>query len=312
MYLIPRSEDALIMRDTASVHHLYPAQHSSVPAPGQPHTPLQARLSLKFVEDGGATRLTERDHFGPLIVQKPLYPEGREICQVVIVHPPGGVVGGDQMEIAAKVGVAGKAQLTTPGAAKWYKANGNISRQNITLDVGSGGSLEWLPQETIFFDNAHVELEHSVTLGKEASYIGCEILCFGRTASGESFNGGQICQRIGIRRDGKLIWYEQLRLSGGSPAMRNPLLLAGRTVCATLIAAGPTVSAAVLEAAREGAAGIAVDGGEARISQLKGLVVARYLGNSSQTARRVMLDVWSHLRPEMLGRKAVVPRIWNT
>lgn len=275
-------------------------------------TPLQARLSLGFEEDQGTTRLVKRDHFGPLLVQKPLYPEGREVCQAVIIHPPGGVVGGDQLEIGVKVGAAGKAQIATPGAAKWYKANGHISRQNVTLDIGSRGSLEWFPQETIFFDNVHIELEHTVTMEKEASYIGCEILCFGRTASGESFNSGQIRQRIGIRRDGKLIWYEQLMLSGGSPAMRNPLLLAGSTVCATLIAVGQTVSATVLEAAREGAAEIAAGGGQAGISQLKGLVVARYLGNSSETARWVMLDVWRHLRPAMLGREAVVPRVWNT
>lgn len=312
MYPTPHSEEPVARRDAASVHLLYPAQQSPALGPGMPDTPLQAGLFLGFEEDQVTTRLVKRNHFGPLLVQKPLYPEGREVCQAVIIHPPGGVVGGDQLKIAVKVGAAGKAQITTPGAAKWYKANGHISRQNVTLEIGSGGSLEWLPQETIFFDKVNVELEHDVALGKDASYIGCEILCFGRTASGESFNDGQIRQRIGIRREGKLIWHEQLRLSGGSPAMRNPLLLAGSTVCATLIAVGQTVSTAVLEAARESAALITAGGGEAGISQLKGLVVARYLGNSSQTARRVMLDVWGHLRPAMLGRKAVVLRVWNT
>jgi urease accessory protein len=277
-----------------------------------PYTPLRASLSLSFERDGDTTRLVGRDHFGPLLVQKPFYPEGREVCQVVIIHPPGGVVGGDQLQVTARVGNAASAQLATPGAAKWYKANGHVSHQNVMLEVSSGGSLEWLPQETIFFDNVNVELEHDVALGKDASYIGCEILCFGRTASGESFRGGEIRQRIGIRREGKLIWYEQLRLSGGSPAMRNPLLLAGSTVCATLIAVGQTVSTTVLETARVSAAGIMAGGGQAGISQLKGLVVARYLGNSSEMARRVMLDVWSHLRPAMLGREAVVPRVWNT
>ncbi|HEX8874741.1 MAG TPA: urease accessory protein UreD [Nitrosospira sp.] len=308
----PRSEDPVISRDAASVHLLYPAQQRSVSGSDAQDTPLQARLFLGFEEDGGITRLIKRDHFGPLLVQKPLYPEGREVCQAVIIHPPGGVVGGDQLEIAVKVGPAGRAQVATPGAAKWYKANGHVSRQDVTLDIDSGGSLEWFPQETIFFDDVHVELEHNVTLGKEATYIGCEILCFGRTASGESFDSGRIGQRIAIRREGKLIWYEQLVLTGGSPAMTNPLLLAGGTVCATLIASGQTVSAAVLEAAREGASAIAASGGQAGVSQLKGLVIARYLGNSSETARRVMLNAWSHLRPAMLGREAMVPRVWNT
>lgn len=313
MYLIAHPKDSTNQREPAvhNISHEY-GVHSLITARDISYTPLRASLSLGFKRDGEATRLVDRDHFGPLLVQKPLYPEGREVCQIVVIHPPGGVVGGDQLAIAARIGMAGRAQITTPGAAKWYKANGHISRQNVTLEIGSGGSLEWLPQETIFFDNAHVELEHNVTLAKGASYIGCEILCFGRTASGESFNGGRIHQRIGIHRDGKMIWYEQLNLSGGSPAMRNPLLLAGSTVCATLIAVGQTVSTTVLETARESAAGIMAGGGQAGISQLKGLVVARYLGNSSEMARRVMLDVWSHLRPAMLGREAVVPRVWNT
>ncbi len=309
-------ENTPTVRDAAQVHHLYPAQHAPVPATDlphvQPYTPLRACLALKFREDGGVTRLAERSHFGPLLVQKPLYPEGSKICHVVIIHPPGGVVGGDELEISAGVGASARAQITTPGAAKWYKANGHVSRQNIRLDVGTGGALEWVPQETIFFDNTHVELDHSVVLGKDASYIGCEILCFGRTASGESFSNGQIRQRIRIQREGKLIWFEQLRLLGGSPAMKNPLLLAGGTVCATLIATGGGVPRALIDTAREEAAGIVNGAGHVGVSQLKSVVVARYLGNSSETARRVMLHVWGLLRPAMLGFPAIVPRMWNT
>lgn len=317
MYVTAHSKDLTDRRaekreqSVPSTSHKYPVP-ALITGHDVPYVPLRASLSLSFERDGDATRLVGRDHFGPLLVQKPFYPEGREVCQAVIIHPPGGVVGGDQLEVAAKVGNAACAQIATPGAAKWYKANGHVSRQQVMLEVGVSGSLEWFPQETIFFDNVNVELGHDVVLGKDANYIGCEILCFGRTASGESFSGGEIRQRIGIRREGKLIWHEQLRLSGGSPAMKNPLLLAGSTVCATLVAVGQTVPAAILGVARESATAIAAGGGEAGISQLKGLVVARYLGNSSQTARRVMLDVWSHLRPVMLGREAVVPRVWNT
>ncbi|WP_177168714.1 urease accessory protein UreD [Nitrosovibrio sp. Nv6] len=276
------------------------------------NAPLQARLSLKFAEDSGTTRLVERDHFGPLLVQKPLYPEGREVCQVVIIHPPGGVVGGDELEISARVGESALAQITTPGAAKWYKANGHVSRQNIRLHVDTRGSLEWAPQETIFFDNARVALDHQVTLEKEAVYIGCEILCFGRTASGESFTGGQIRQRTSIRRDGKLIWFEQLRLLGGSPAMKGSLALSGRTVCATLISTGKAVPGTLIDSAREEADEIANGAGHIGVSQLKSVVVARYLGDSSETARRIMLHIWGLLRPAMLGRPAIVPRMWNT
>ncbi|SFW15946.1 urease accessory protein UreD [Nitrosovibrio sp. Nv17] len=302
-------------RDLASsARRLYPV--SSQPSPqvaaGLPQAPLQARLSLGFEADGGTTRLIERCHFGPLIVQKPLYPEGRKVCHVVVIHPPGGVVGGDDLEISAKAGPAAQVQLTTPGATKWYRANGHVSRQHVRLEVAAGAALEWVPQETIFFDDVNVALDQEVLLEKDASYIGCEILCFGRTASGESFTKGQIAQRIGIRRDGRLIWLERLRLAGGSFAMGSPLVLAGNTVCATLLAVGRPAPAEVLEAAREAAGALAQGTGQVGISQLKSVVVARYLGNSSETARRIMLHVWGLLRPGMLDRGAIVPRMWNT
>lgn len=296
----------------ARIHQLYPAYNSSNPAPDVPHKAWQARLALGFAEDQGTTRLVDREHLGPLLVQRPFYPEGREVCHAVIIHPPGGVVGGDALEITARVGTSASAQITTPGASKWYKANGHVSHQTVSLHVARGGSLEWVPQETIFFDNADVVLEHQVSLEKEAAYVGCEILCFGRTASGESFSGGQIRQRTSIRRDGKLIWLEQISLAGGGPAMKGSLTLSGRTVCATLILTGGTVPGALIDLAREGVDRIANGAGQVGISQLKSVVVARYLGDSSETARHVMLHVWGVFRPAMLGRPAIVPRMWNT
>lgn len=312
MHSTIRPEKPSVMPDsTASIRHLYPAQ--ALPAAVAAGVgPLQARLSLSFADDGGITRLVGRDHFGPLIVQKSFYPDGRDLCQAVIIHPPGGVVGGDELDIAVKVGPSAVAQITNPGASKWYKANGHVSRQGIRLDVGPGGVLEWVPQETIFFDNAHVQLDHRVVLGEGASYIGCEILCFGRTASGESFTGGHIGQRTHIYRAGKLIWFEQIRLAGGGLAMNDSLGLGGNTVCATLVAVGKAVPAAVLDAARESFGAIAGGSGHFGVSQFNSLVVARYLGNSSETARRMMLHVWGLLRPAMLDRRAMVPRMWNT
>jgi urease accessory protein len=268
----------------------------------------QARLSLGFADDAGVTRMVERSHFGPLRVQKPLYPEGGSVCHAIVVHPPGGVVGGDELTIDVRAGEHANALLATPGAAKWYKANGRISRQQVRIDAGSQASIEWLPQETIFFDGAHVQLDHAVTLAADASYIGCEILCFGRTASGESFASGRIEQRTSIRRGGKLLWYEQGNLAAGSAAMTSPLGLAGKTVCATLIAVGNVVPAAVIGALRDGGNGVAAYG----VTQMKSVVVVRHLGDSSEAARRLMISAWRTLRPALTGRDAIVPRIWNT
>ena len=279
----------------------------------------QASLTLGFADDGGTTRLFDNLHYGPLRVQKALYPEDRKVCHAIVVHPPGGVVGGDQLSIDINVGAQAHAFITTPGAAKWYKANGKVSRQGVALKVEAGGALEWLPQETIFFDTANVVLEQDISLAAGATYIGCEILCMGRRGSGELFNIGTVAQRSSIRRDGRLIWWEQGAMRGGR--LDSPLALNGKTVCATLIAAGKPLPPAVLaELLTQIRADVKADAVKAEtggdhafgITHTKGVLVARHLGDDSETARRLMLTVWRRLRPQLLEREAVTPRIWQT
>ena len=275
----------------------------------------EARLSLGFTDDNGTTRLTDRRHFGPLRVQKALYPEHPSVCHAIIIHPPGGVVGGDRLQIHTAVGAQANALITTPGAAKWYKANGHVSKQQIQLDVAAGAALEWLPQETIFFNRADVMLDHHVNLAADARYIGGEILCFGRTASGERFDRGRIRQHTSIRRGGQLLWWEQGVLHGDGDGMQSMLALDGRTVCATLIAVGKPLPPAFIGSLREVAnAGISAADPTAKtgVTQMKSLLVARYLGHASEAARAWMSACWQHIRPELLERAAVVPRIWHT
>ena len=273
------------------------------------HGAWQAQLTLGFALHGSVSRLVERRHSGPLRVQKPLYPEGEAVCHAIIVHPPGGVVGGDQLQVDATVGDGAHAVLTSPGAAKWYRANGHVSGQRVALRAGAGASIEWLPQESIFFDQACVRLRHEVELAADASYIGLDIVCLGRSASGESFRTGSIAQHTQIRRGGKLLWWEQGVLAAGGPLMKSALGMAGQTVCATLIAVGAPVPAQVLAALR----GIAVpDGAQFGATQMKAVLVVRLLCSDSEAARRVMLAAWQLVRPALLGRAAVIPRIWNT
>jgi urease accessory protein len=276
------------------------------------HSVWQASLTLGFADDQGTTRLLDKMHFGPLRVQKALYPEDKKVCQAIVVHPPGGVVGGDQLEIDIGVGDNAHAFITTPGAAKWYKANGKVSRQSVHLHINENAALEWLPQETIFFDTANVVLEQDVELAAGATFLGCEILCMGRRGSGEVFNTGRIRQRSSIRREGRLIWWEQGDMLGGQ--LDSPLALDGHTVCATLIAAGKPLPAAVLnELLTQIRADIAADGEHIfGVTHTKGVLVARHLGDDSETARRLMLAVWRRVRPHLLQREAVTPRIWQT
>lgn len=283
---------------------LEPAPVPDTVAPAHEH--WRATLSLGFADDGGTTRLVERSHFGPLRVQKPLYPEHASVCHAIVVHPPGGVVGGDELAITADVRANAHAFITTPGAAKWYRANGHVSRQDLKLRIAAGAALEWLPQETIFFNGADVRLDTEVSMDADASFITADILCFGRTASGERFDHGRVAQRMQVRRGGRLVWFEQGALRGGDAGFTGPLGLNGGTVCATLLAVGRQAGAACLQALREEASPAF------GVTQMKSVLVARYIGDSSQEARRLMHRAWRLLRPALLDRDAVTPRIWNT
>lgn len=269
----------------------------------------QAHLRLGFVHGPHGTRLGERIHAGPLRVQKPLYPEGPQVCHAVIVHPPGGVVGGDALDLGITAGAGAHALLTTPGAGKWYRANGRRSRQDVRIEVGANAALEWLPQETLFYRDAQVELTHAVKLAENARYLGSEILCFGRTASGEVFEEGSVRQTSTIHRDGELVWHEEGQIDGAGPFMQSPFGLGGNTVCATLIACGLTLDASQLAQLREETDCAA---GHSGVTQLPNIVVVRHLGRSSEAARAVLMAAWRRLRPALLGRDAAVPRLWNT
>jgi urease accessory protein len=263
----------------------------------------EASLRLGFVRDGATTRLLRREHRGPLRVQKALYPEGPDCCHVIVVHPPGGVVGGDRLEIAMDADEGCRVLATSPGAAKWYRANGRVSRQHVRLHAGAGAAIEWLPQETIFYDSADVELEHEVELDAGAVYLGSEILCFGRQASGERFGSGRVRQRTRIRQEGRLLWWEQGVLTPA--AIASPLGLNGVSVCATFLAVGKPVPAPVLARLRAADPLLA-------LSQVKSVFVARHLGSDGETARAAMLRTWQALRPHYLDKAACVPRIWHT
>src|SRR2546421_9589234 len=112
----------------------------------------KAQLRLGFSSDNGRTVLAEKRSEGPLVVQKPLYPEGDAVCHAILVHPPGGIAGGDELQLSVGAQEHACALLTTPGAAKWYRSAGPWARQRLDFQVR--GTVEWLPRETIVFDGA--------------------------------------------------------------------------------------------------------------------------------------------------------------
>lgn len=277
-----------------------------------PASTWHARLQLGFERRAAGTVLADLRHQGPLRVQKALYPEGPEVCQAIILHPPSGIAGGDHLEIGATLGEAAQAQLTTPGAGKWYRSAGADASQCIHFDVAAGATLEWLPQETIVFDGALARMDTRIRLAADSRYLGWDILCLGRAASGEKFDHGRLDLACRLERAGKPIWIERGRILGQDAMLQSPAGWDGADICGTLMASFPELdkqAATLLAACRATAP---EDGARHGLTALPGLILARYLGHNSEAARLWFARLWQILRPASCGREAVMPRIWNT
>lgn len=266
-----------------------------------------ASLDLAYARTAAGTVPVRRLHCGPLRVQKHLYPEGTDVCQHIIVHPPGGIAGGDELKINVALEHAAHALITSPGAAKWYRGFGRSARQDLTVQLAQGATLEWLPQETILFNGADVSIANQFDLASDARLLVMEVMCLGRRASSECFAEGCWRQKTEICRAGKLLWHEQIVLPGGSTLLDSPIGLGGDPVCGSLLWAGPALPQEVTDACRA----LQVEGRLA-ITQLPDIWVARYLGPGTEAAHAALRAVWALVRPVALGRAAVAPRIWAT
>ena len=266
----------------------------------------KASLDLGFTAEAGRSVLSSRRHDGPLVVQKPLYPEGEGVCHAIIVHPPGGIAGGDALSLTVEVGEGASALLTTPGAAKWYRSAGPLATQDLRFRVR--GRLEWLPQETIVFDGARSALATTIDLAPGATFLGWDLVCLGRRGSGERFTRGRFAFDTRLRRDGALLWMERGALAGGSRLLASPAGLGGRSVYGTLVLAADAIAPDWVAACRA----IAPEEGEGAVTRLPGVLLARYLGESGECARDYFRRLWHSLRPAVAGREACDPRIWAT
>lgn len=277
----------------------------------------QAQLNLAFSADGGRSYLAKRQHHGPLVIQKTLHPEGPEICHGIIIHPPGGVAGGDELTLQATLGADAKVLLTTPGAGKWYKASGSIASQSLQFDLGENSSLEWLPQENILFDGAMVDFSANIQLSATASYAGWDIICFGRLARGEAWHLGTLRQNLTIKRAHKTIWQERSALRANERFFHSLIGMAGNVVSANFIIAAGAVPLDLLAACQQ----LQVDGAAPHpldpqakfgVTALPEVFSARYIGMSAPAARQYFEQLWQILRPWYVQRMVVRPRIWNT
>jgi len=267
----------------------------------------EARLDLGFEQRGARTILAHRKHAGPLVVQKPFYPEG-PVCHVYIIHPPGGVVGGDKLTINASSHERAHALITTPAANKFYRSSGPLAQLQQRISIASNAVVEWLPQETILFNGSAVHSNIRVDINTDSTFIGWEITCLGRPASGERFTRGLFRQQLELWKQQQPLVIERTLLQGGQPVLQSAWGLQSFTVTATLIAY--PADKALLDLTR---CAIAADNETlCSATLLQEVLICRYLGHHAEQAKAVFTMLWSAIRPVMLKRNVSVPRIWKT
>jgi len=206
--------------------------------------------------------------------------------------------------------VANSAQAlcTTPGSGKFYLSAGREAHLEQHLHVTRGSSLEWLPQENILFAGARLQAATCIELEDDAVFIGWDFTCLGRPASGERFEHGTLESRLTFYHNGELLLVENQRVLG-EPQLSAAAGLRGQPVQGVLLAFPCT--AAHLEAVRETLAQQPASPWIAA-TLIGQLLVVRALGDDSETLKQALMTVWQTLRPRLLERPAVVPRIWAT
>ncbi|TVQ59342.1 MAG: urease accessory protein UreD [Spirulina sp. DLM2.Bin59] len=266
----------------------------------------QGELTLDYGRQGEKTILTRAYHRAPLKVQRPFYPEGPGCCHTVLLHTAGGIVGGDRLSTTITLAPQSHALLTTAAATKIYRSNGPESSHEITIRIGAGACLEWLPQGAIAFQGARYRQKMRVELEPGAGLIGWEVTRFGRTARGEQFLTGQWRSHLTVYQAGKLLWGDRAGLSGSRETVDHPHNLGGQPLLASFIAIGQPGSRALLPTLRaipsEGESGLTITPGEG--------ILGRYRGPTRAGAQAWLMALWAQLRPHYGHCPPFKMRIW--
>lgn len=262
-------------------------------------------LTLGFEPRAEKTALVKRLHKGPLTVQRAFYPENG-VCHVYVLHPPGGVVGGDELQITAMLDAHSEALITTPGATKFYRSANDTAIQSQTLIVEDNATLEWLPQENIFFPGAKVKSSLHVELKGRAKVAFWDIQCFGRPSNNEAFEHGSVDSHLRLFRDSKPLLLERLRIDENNRTSLSQLQ--HHPVSATFVLS----DASKIDVSELTHSKIISEHEYLATTLIDDVMVVRYLGNSTENARNYFIHLWQQIRQAALGHAPIIPRIWNT
>jgi len=274
-----------------------------------------AKLELGFQAQTERTILAHRRHFGPVRVQKMLWPEKTGICHAIIVHPPAGIAGGDHLTFEISVDDAAHALVTTPGAGKWYRTNGKQAYQHIHISVKHNAVFEWLPQETMLFDGANAHSETLIQLDQTASFIGWDMLVIGRQARDEKFQSGAYHSHFKLWRNQQLLVADTLSFKGNDRWLSSCLGMNNHAVMGSLWAVPPEKFRAniYLEAhidlIRELMMRMDMP---VRLTLLGDVINARFLGDDVRHCHDAFAAIRARLRRYWFDLDEAFPRIWRT
>ena len=274
--------------------------------------PWHARLQLDYTLEGTRT-VARHAHNGPLRILQSLYPEGDAVCHNVLVHPPGGLVGGDTLDITATVGPGAHGLVTTPGATRFYRSTGELALQRTHLSLAEGTRLEWLPLEALCYNACNAENHLTLNLAPGAECMGWDVTALGLPHAGQPFETGRFVQHI--EAPGR--WLERGVINAADHRLlESPQGLAGHRCMASLFfVVGTPLERArrdtALDAARAVMDAHALKASAGATSPNGQVVVVRALAPQVEPAMQLLRQVRAAWRAALWQLCAEPPRIWS-
>ncbi len=274
--------------------------------------PWHAQLQLDYSLENQRT-VVRHTHSGPLRILQSLYPEGDAVCHNVLVHPPGGLVGGDTLSMQVNVARGAHALLTTPGATRFYRSDGETALQSLEAEVAEGARLEWLPLETLAYSGCIAHNQARFSLAPGAEMIGWDVTALGLPQAHLPFVSGSFAQHLEVPG----AWLERALIQAGDERLLNsPLGLASQRCMATLFfAAGSPIARprrdAALDAARNLVAAHNLRASAGATAPASQVIVLRVLAPVVEPAMHLLRQVWLAWRGHFWEQSSAIPRIWS-
>jgi urease accessory protein len=282
-----------------------------------------ASLELQLGHSSYGTQLTKTKRCGPLSIQKAFYPEGRDCAHLYLLHPPAGIVSGDELRVNIDVLQNAHALVTTPGANRFYRARTDLSigdpkqTQITQINLSEDAKCEHFPLETLVYNQANGVNNVEVRLQKSSIYCGWDMTCLGLPSSNEHFTAGRFTQLNTLYRDDILIYHDKVLIEPQSNIQHHAAGLASNTVFGTFLAYAPSERVSneqrsqLIEQLRE-----LVEQHSASalisITDIRQLLVTRYLGQQAHQCKDLFIELWKLVRPVYIEKQGIQPRIWFT